>query len=354
MAYKAKYGQTKEEHAFQTFHKELAGGTFPPVMLMYGEEEYLIEWACRSLAEKFTDEAMRNMDFVKLCGEECTVDGIIEACDTFSVFSERRIVWARDFGPLVKKTVGGFGENEKQKLSAYMENPNDRAILIFSCVKPDDGGSLAKLLKKQCKCYNFASLDRPQLTAFAEKRFKAAGTGISKADLRYFIDETGYFNRESEYRIYNLENDIKKVTAYSEGGVVTREDVDQTLHGDMDRFAFNFLDAISSGNKGEAFRLLHNMLGGGSEVFSLLGLLINQFELMYEVKELEADGMTLEAIAKRLKVNGYRVRKAAAAADKLAYKKLRETLSSLYEVDRNIKTGTMDGTLSLEMLIGRM
>lgn len=53
--------------------------------------------------------------------------------------------------------------------------------------------------------------------------------------LKYFIDETGYFNRESEYRIYNLENDIKKIIAYSNGETITQEAVEQTIHGDMDR-----------------------------------------------------------------------------------------------------------------------
>ena len=53
-------------------------------------------------------------------------------------------------------------------------------------------------------------------------------------------------------------------------------------------------------------------------------------------------------------MNGYRVKKAASAADRFSHRKLRETLSQLYEIDRNIKTGNMDGNLALEMLIGRM
>lgn len=75
---------------------------------------------------------------------------------------------------------------------------------------------------------------------------------------------------------------------------------------------------------------------------------------MYEAKELKDDGMTSEQIAKTLKVNSYRVKKAMSAADKLSYKKLRSILSQLYEIDRNIKTGVMEQNLALELLIGRM
>ena len=102
------------------------------------------------------------------------------------------------------------------------------------------------------------------------------------------------------------------------------------------------------------FRLLNNILTGGGEVFSIIGLLVNQFELMYEAKELKDDGMTGEQIAKTLKVNGYRVKKAMSAADKLSYKRLRSILNQLYETDRNIKTGVMEQSLALELLIGRM
>ena len=227
-------------------------------------------------------------------------------------------------------------------------------MCIRDSPKPEESLPLVKLLKKQCKSYNFTSLDHAQLISFAAKRFKAAGADISREVLKYFIDETGYFNRESEYRIYNLENDIKKLIAYSNGDTITQESVEQTLHGDMDRFVFSFLDAITGGKKDVGFRLLNNILTGGGEVFSIIGLLVNQFELMYEAKELKDDGMTGEQIAKTLKVNGYRVKKAMSAADKLSYKRLRSILNQLYETDRNIKTGVMEQSLALELLIGRM
>ena len=64
--------------------------------------------------------------------------------------------------------------------------------------------------------------------------------------------------------------------------------------------------------------------------------------------------MSYEEIAKVLKVNSYRVKKALAASDKLSYKKIKNILSQLYETDRNIKTGLIDQNLALELIIGRM
>lgn len=70
---------------------------------MYGEEEYLTEWACNSLAAALVDPSMREIDFVKIEEAE-DADQLLTACDTFSMFSEKRVVWAKDFPPLLKKT----------------------------------------------------------------------------------------------------------------------------------------------------------------------------------------------------------------------------------------------------------
>ena len=347
------YNNMKTEHAFQTFHKDLKLGIFPEVIFMHGEEEYLIQWAANSLADKFVDKGMRDIDFVKASESE-DVDELLAMCDTFSMLSERRIIWAKDYAPLLKKNSKGFGEAELEKLVNYVNSPNPQSILILSASNPDDASQLTKYLKKECKTYAFDRLDRPQLNGFAEKRFRAAGTNIEKSVLKYLIDETGYFNRETEYTIFNLENDIKKIIAYNETGNISVQDIDQTLKGDLDKFAFDFLDAVTSGRKDNAFRILNNILGNGGEVFSILGLLVNQFELILETKEMSEFTRDSVKMAETLKMNPYRVKKALAYADKLDKKKIQSTLSQLYEIDRNIKTGMMEQNLALELLIGRI
>lgn len=347
------YNNAKAEHAFQTFHKDLKTNIFPEVIFMYGEEEYLIQWAVNSLADKFVEKSMRDIDYVK-ANENEEIDELLALCDTFSMMSERRIIWAKDYAPLLKKNSKGFGEKELERLVSYITNPNPQSILIFSAATPEDGSAIVKYLKKECKTYAFDRLDRPQLNGFAEKRFRAAGTNIERSVLKYLIDETGYFNRETEYTIFNLENDIKKIIAYNETGNITVEDINQTLKGDLDKFAFDFLDAVTSGRKDKAFRILNNILGNGGEVFSVLGLLVNQFELMLETKEMAETSRDTDRMASVLKMNPYRVKKALSYADKFEKKKLQSILSQLYEIDRTIKTGMMEQNLALELLIGRI
>ena len=54
---------------------------------------------------------------------------------------------------------------------------------------------------------------------------------------------------------------------------------------------------------------------------------------------------------KKLGGSEYRIKKLIPYANKYSVEKLKHTLSGIYEVDRNIKTGLLDGQLALEMFI---
>lgn len=344
---------TKRQHAFKTFSTDLKADDFPPVLFMYGPEEYLIDWAVNSLVRRFVQPAAETLDYVKL-SDDTSADQLVEAASTFSMFSERRVVWAKDFLPLTSVNPRGFASSDRDIISEYLKTPNEGTMLIFSASEPEEKSELVKELKKNCRTYFFDKLDYSQLAAFVEKRFKSAGVFISRDTLKYLIDETGYFNKETEYRILNLVNDIKKIIAYGDGRSVTEEDVSATLNGDMDTFVFNFLDAVSSNRKDAAFSLLHNILASGNDVFSIIGLLVNHFELVLEVREFKEDGLGLAAITSKLRIHEFRVKKAMSFADKFTVEKLRSILSQLYETDRNIKTGALEPGLALELLVGRI
>ena len=89
-------------------------------------------------------------------------------------------------------------------------------------------------------------------------------------------------------------------------------------------------------------------------MFGILSLLVNQFELMTEIKELSEEGQTLSAITKEMGMHEFRVKKAMASASRLNTDKLKDILCQLYEIDSTIKRGDIDGVMALELVIGRI
>ena len=139
----------KKEHAFRVFSRDLKQDDFPPILFFYGTEDFLIHWAADSLEKKYVMPGAETVDYVKLSEDTQTVDQILEACNTFSMFSPRRVIWVKDYAPLCGSNVKGFGASELAKLSDYIDSPNDGAILIFSSEEIDEKSALVKKLKKR-------------------------------------------------------------------------------------------------------------------------------------------------------------------------------------------------------------
>lgn len=339
------------KHSFKVFSENLKAGKLSNVLLFYGVEQYLVKWAVETLVKKYVNPATASMDYQILDEEGVTCSQIIEASETFSMFSDRRVVWVKDFKPLNSDTARGYSKDEVQKLTEYLAASNDGTILIFSAETIKASAALPAALKKQGQCYDFDKIDKAELISFARKRFRAAGVEIGPSALQLLVDATGYFNRESDYRLFHFANDIQKVIAHCDGSMVRREDIEEAVCGDMETFVFDMLDGISSGQKDKAFRILYNMLHSGSDVFSVIGAIVSQFEMMLSVKQMREDGLDLKAIHKRLGGSEYRIKKMIPYTNRYSVDKLKRILSSIYEVDRQIKTGLLDGQLALELFI---
>lgn len=348
------FKKEKKEHAFKAFSKDIREKDMPAVLFLYGEEGYLIQWAAESLKNRYVNPACASLDFVKFHDDGEDVQQILEACNTFSMLSERRMVWADEFTPLRTANARGFTAQDLERMEAYLDEPNPGAILVFTAAEPEAKSEFVKLLKRKAGCYQFDQLDYSSLSGFITKRFAAAGVACDRDVVKTIIDQSGYFNKETEYRIFNLVNDIQKMIAYSGGQPVTEDDVSQVLNGDMDKFIFNLLDAVSARQKEKAFGLLYNILQSGRDVFSITAMLVNQFELMLDVAELKEEGHSLSGITDILKSSEFRIKKAMSYTEKFTVQKLKDILSQLYEVDRNIKTGVLDQNLALELLVGRI
>lgn len=342
----------KKEHAFKTFNLTLKNGNFKNVILLFGVEDYLVRWAYESLEKKYISNATKALDLVKL-ESDSSINDIIEACETFSMFSNMRIVLVNEFLPLKNEKAKGYGNDDIKNLLSYIENINKGTFLVFKCSDVNKNTELYKGISKIGDVFEFDRLDEMTLTSFINKEFKKNGSEPDKGIIKYLIDGTGYFNKESDYRISNLINDIIKISAYSGKDKITKESIDAVLIGDMESFVFDFLDALSNGRKELAFSMLENILKD-SDIYQLTGLLINQFELMLEALQLSKSGMTLNEVVSRLKLHEFRVKKALYSADKIGIDKIKETLISLYEVDRNIKTGTLDGRIALEIIVSKI
>ena len=374
MAYQPK----KTEKEYREFLKDMKANDIAPFVLLYGKEQFLVDWAVKALREKYVNKATEVMDYQSV-DSDADADTLMAAIQTLPMMSERRVVCARDLPVLSSAKAKGFSSDDidalvdlitTSKSSSAAPEPSlfggagddsmgmlggagGGTLCVLSSEEVDGRSKLVKALKKYGSVYEFDSLSNEELEAFAAKRFHAAGLKIGRQEMNFLIRETGYGNRESEYRLFNFDNDIRKIIACTDGQYVTHQAIAETVIGDSDTFIFDLLDGISGNDKSRAFEILGSRLAKDQyEAMSVTGAICSQIEIMYQARELNLlANMNTHDIATYTGQNEYRVRKALSYASRYSLDKLRTILENTYDVNKNIINGLMEPRLALEMFI---
>ncbi len=344
----------KEEHSFKTINRDIKTNGLANVMLLHGQEQYLVHWAIDTIVKKYVNESVKDIDFIKLGPEQFSVDAMIEACETLSMFSTFRVVAVEDFSYIGSEKSKSMSEADETALLRYIGNVPDGTMLIFTCEKADKRKKFYKDTEKHGKVYEFDRLPEDDLKNFIIKRLKNSGKVCKAYVLNEIIDLSGYYHKETRYNLYNLENDLRKMIAHSTGEEIIVSDVVAAISGGLETEVFAMTDAAGRGRTDESFRLLFNILGTGESVHKLLALLISQFEIILWVKELKNKESRAEDMAQTLGVHVFRVKKALGFAERYTEKRLKKILTDAYETDIKIKSGLLDPRTAIELLVAEL
>lgn len=314
-----------QEHPYKLLKRVIASKDIPAVILLYGKERFMIEWAIRSLKNAVVNPATESMDYTLFNEKDDTEMEIIAACETLPFMSDRKVVVVKDIDV---------------NLSDYISDIPSTTLLIIVQETVDKRKSLYKQIEKIGLAYDFTPLDEATLVTWVHKRIP----NISKQDLLMFATTAGYFDKDRNYELFSFENDLAKAKALYEGKeVITYEDMFSVSSADTENNAFKLLDAAFSDRKSEAMRML-NEYENISDILRFHGLLCSQLEIMVEARE----------NPNPTGINPYRLKKAVEASSKLSTARLKAALSACYRIESEIKSGRIDARLSLELFVAKI
>jgi len=331
-----------KEHPYKILNRVIESGDIPSVLMLYGSERFMVDWAYKKLKAAVVNPATESMDYSVFEDVSTTEMDIIAACNTVPFMSKRKVVVVKDLD---------FGSADM--LTEYVPNIPETTLLIFVNDKADKRRLFFKAIEKKGLAYDFTPLDEATLYSWARKRCPK----LDKNGLIKFANYTGYFDKDREYNLYALENDIKKAAAlYDDKNVIGYDDLMSLSSAGEEDNAFKLLDAAFSERKGEALKLLNNSISSEKAsqqmgaVLRFHGLLCSQLEIMLEARQRKEAGLGTGD----MKVNSYRLSKAIDASSRLSTQRLKAALSGCYRIESDIKSGRMDGRLALELFIAKI
>lgn len=132
---------------------------------------------------------------------------------------------------------------------------------------------------------------------------------------------------------------------------INEADVELLMAGEINETIFKFLDCITQKNRRLAFSVLNKLIISGQNELYIASMLVYQFRILYLVKELSEQKIPDHLMAKELGIHPFVVKKNKSFALKFSFKELEDNFFALYDFEMAIKTGKLEGSVGLQLLI---
>ncbi|MDQ0224804.1 DNA polymerase III subunit delta [Bacillus sp. 7586-K] len=327
--------------------KEIKQKKLQSIYLLLGKEAFLMQETVQLIINAALNDEEKDFNLSIYDMEETSIDTAIEDAETLPFMGEKRVVIIKNPFFLTSEKKKEKVEHKLDKLEQYLNSPAPYTILLFVAPyeKLDERKKITKLLKKQSIVL--------EMTSISEKDTIEWITEMAEQEVVYFskeaIDELMVLTA-GDLMILNQE--LKKISTYvGEGGQVSPDIIRLLVPRTLEQNIFELIDNVIHRRSGEALRIFYDLLKNNEEPIKILSLLVNQFRLILQVKELSGTGYGQQQIANTVKVHPFRVKLALQQAKLFTSDELANILLELAEADYQMKTGKKDKQLVLELFL---
>ncbi len=163
---------------------------------------------------------------------------------------------------------------------------------------------------------------------------------------------SGYFDKNSEKNLYDLENEVNKISAFAgREEQITIKHIDSVMPKSLENDIFKLINSSADKRISESLSVLSDLLMQGEEIFAVLAMITKQIRTMTAVVELNQKGMDAKAAASKLKVHEFYAKNCLSYGRKIGMQGLVKGLNNCVATEMNVKSGKMDKRLAIEMLI---
>lgn len=363
--------------SYKEFANQIKSGNIKSVYLLYGQESYLLDKAKELLQENVVT-AFPELNYIALDGDNLTVEQLQNACETFPFGCEKKLVVVRHPGFLKRagnkkdeeeeaeqseadneekqeESVKKDGGEQKRYLELFDELPESSCLLLLYYGELGKSKKLFDSIKKNGEVFEFARIDRDDLTKWVKNSFGKHGKKPGFKELDYFIALSGYLDKNTDKNLYDLENEINKIAAFTgNSDTVSTQDIEAVMPKNLENDIFKLINSCADKKVAESLSIFNDLLMQGEEAFGILAMITKQVRTMIAVVELNQKGMDTKAAASRLKVHEFYAKNCLNYGRKIGMKGLVNALNNSVEVENSVKTGKMDKRLALEMFMMNM
>jgi len=338
--------------------------TKPVVYILRGDDREAIESHIHSFNSSLGESDMAEMNTTRLEGKTADMNDLRSAALALPFLTERRLVVLED---ALKMVDGSGGE----KIQADFINLLDKLPQTTALVLVVEDFQKNRKVSGVWKTFWTNLHQKHWLTRWVEDagtralivdcplpaarnmanwiRKKAAdhGGAFTSYAASVLADHVGTNTQRAVHEI------VKLLTYVNYERPVDDDDVRRLTVQEHQSDIFDMVDAIGARDGQQAIELLHRILED-SEFPPVFGMIIRQFRLILQAREILDEGGSEGELAKTLGQHSFVARKISTQARHFSLTELQAIYQLLHEMDVAMKTGGMDGETSLDIFITRV
>ena len=313
-----------------------AGGA-APVVLLHGEERFLVEQKARALVEEWRRELVSDFGFDPIDSAGLTAGRLQDAVLQAPFLDPYRVVW-------VKGVVAAKADSLAPALESV---PVTTRLVMAVAGRLGPGSKLVKAVTAAGgKAEESQRLKGRVLTDWVVRR--ADELGLSRA--------VGVqVARVTHPDVGILESELQKLVAYRESGAkLTPEVVAELLAGAREDEIFKLTDNLLPRPTAQAWTVARNLYRSGIQPTSVAYRMARHLALVLEVRARQERGESLSFMQAEMSEHAFVVQKAYDAAKEVDSNRLEAGLKAIRDYEWEVKSGQVDAELGLDVLLTRL
>ena len=319
----------------------------PNIYFLFGNDEFAISRKLKEFESDFTDPTSAEMNTARLDARSMGEDDLNNAVNAMPFLAKRRLVL------LTNPSSKYNNPSVRKKFLEFVEKaPDTTCLVMYESVEPRDVEKhwLVKWAEKNSSLIQTKAFMLPRLkdmTGWIVNETKNQGGQIEPRAAEMLKDMVGVDTRQAGM-------EIAKLLAYVNWArPITSQDVEVVCIVTSQQSVFDFVDALSNGNGKTAQHLLHRLLET-EDPFSLWGMVVRQFRLLIQAREILDGRGNQNDVARVLGVHPFVAEKTTQQATRFSIESLESIYRELLRIDEGVKTSKVTLDLAMDTLVVKL
>lgn len=312
------------------------------IYLFTGTSEIFIKNRMNRIIQSFNKY---EYTIIKYDMETTSLSTVLSDAITVPFLEELKIIILKNPKFLTKSATST--KDEIKAMLKYLKSPCDSTLLIIDATNTviNQSNEIYKMLKNVARIIDYPDPEEIELKGWIVRSFDANGIDIKDDALTLLLEYIG----DDQAR---LSQEIDKLSSYvGKGGTIRKEDIKLLVPKNINNEIYLLIKAIINHDLALTNQIYDNLITHTKDSLSIFSLISNKFKELLSTYRLLKYGYSQSDIAKFYNVSTGKAYYIVQEARAFKLSDLEFYIDKLAELDYQIKSGKLDKTIGLELLL---